>query len=193
MDKIYIFNFIIFFVIVFAGFLAYYYWWMPSQENKAPVAQLEFEPGAENGDEANFSDTTGDSVGESSNNSGAADDSTGEPAEPETTDQGLQIDILQQGTGVETKNGDKLSVHYTGTLENGDVFDSSLGRGQPFDFTLGAGMVIKGWDMGLLGMKVGEKRKLTIPPELGYGSAGAGGVIPPNAVLIFEVELVGIQ
>lgn len=107
--------------------------------------------------------------------------------------QGMKIETLKEGAGVEAKNGDTVTVHYTGTLENGTKFDSSLDRGTPFSFTLGTGEVIRGWDLGVLGMKVGEKRKLTIPSELGYGSQGAGGVIPPNATLIFEVELLGIN
>lgn len=105
-----------------------------------------------------------------------------------------KIEVLKQGTGEEVKNGDAVSVHYTGTLENGTKFDSSLDRGTPFVFTLGAGQVIEGWDLGILGMKVGEKRKLVIPPELAYGETGTpGGPIPPNATLIFEVELIDIN
>ncbi|MDD2696995.1 MAG: FKBP-type peptidyl-prolyl cis-trans isomerase [Candidatus Pacebacteria bacterium] len=105
----------------------------------------------------------------------------------------LKIEILKEGTGEQAKNGDTVVVHYTGTLEDGTKFDSSLDRGQPFSFVLGAGRVIPGWDQGVLGMKVGEKRRLTIAPELAYGSSGAGNIIPPNATLIFEVELLEIQ
>jgi len=107
--------------------------------------------------------------------------------------QGVQIEILKEGTGAVAKNGDTVSVHYTGILENGTKFDSSVDRGIPFEFTLGAGQVIKGWDIGVEGMKIGEKRKLTIPSNLAYGPNGAGGVIPPNASLIFEIELLSIK
>ncbi len=107
--------------------------------------------------------------------------------------QGMKIETLKEGIGEIAKNGDSISVHYTGILEDGTKFDSSTDRGTPFTFTLGVGQVIKGWDLGVLGMKVREKRKLTIPPELSYGFQGAGGVIPPNATLIFEVELLGIN
>ena len=105
----------------------------------------------------------------------------------------LKIEVIQEGEGIEAKNGDTVSVHYTGYLTNGQVFDSSIGRGQPIEFVLGIGGVIKGWDQGVLGMKVGEKRKLSIPSDLGYGSAGAGGSIPPDATLIFEVEMIKIN
>ncbi len=105
---------------------------------------------------------------------------------------GLDITDLQVGTGAAATAGHKVEVHYTGWLTDGSKFDSSLDRGEPFTFTLGAGMVIQGWDQGVAGMKVGGKRKLVIPPELGYGARGAGRVIPPNATLVFEVELLGV-
>ncbi len=105
----------------------------------------------------------------------------------------VKIDILKEGTGEVSKVGDALTVDYVGTLENGTKFDSSIDRGQPFSFTLGENRVIQGWEQGMLGMKVGEKRRLTIPSSLGYGSSGAGGVIPPNATLIFEVDLLKIN
>lgn len=105
----------------------------------------------------------------------------------------LKIEDLVVGTGVEAVTGKKVTVHYTGTLTDGAKFDSSLDRGMPFTFSLGADEVIKGWDQGIVGMKVGGKRKLTIPPSLGYGEAGAGDSIPPNATLIFEVELLKVE
>jgi FKBP-type peptidyl-prolyl cis-trans isomerase len=105
----------------------------------------------------------------------------------------LKVEDLQEGTGNAAKAGDTVEVHYTGWLTDGKKFDSSHDRRQPFSFQLGAGRVIKGWDQGVAGMKVGGKRKLTIPPDLGYGARGAGGVIPPNAELIFEVELLKIK
>ena len=106
---------------------------------------------------------------------------------------GLKVQDLVVGTGVEAKNGKTMTVHYVGTLENGTKFDSSVDRGQPFNFTLGAGEVIQGWDKGVLGMKVGGKRKLIIPSALGYGSRGAGNMIPPNATLIFQGELLAVN
>jgi FKBP-type peptidyl-prolyl cis-trans isomerase FkpA len=101
----------------------------------------------------------------------------------------LIIEDLVVGDGAEATAGQEVTVHYTGWLLDGAKFDSSKDRSQPFSFPLGAGHVIKGWDQGVAGMKIGGTRKLTIPPELGYGARGAGGVIPPNAVLVFEVEL----
>lgn len=105
----------------------------------------------------------------------------------------LKITELKVGTGDEAKSGKMVSVHYRGTLTNGTEFDSSFKRKEPFPFQLGAGEVIRGWDEGVRGMKVGGKRKLVIPPDMGYGATGAGGVIPPNATLVFEVELLGVQ
>lgn len=106
---------------------------------------------------------------------------------------GVKIDIEKEGAGAAITNGQNAVVHYTGKLTDGKIFDSSIPRNQPFIFQLGSGMVIKGWETGVLGMKKGEKRILTIPPEMGYGAAGAGGVIPPNSTLVFEVELMDIK
>lgn len=106
---------------------------------------------------------------------------------------GLVVKDVVVGTGAEAKNGDLVSVQYTGKFADGKVFDSSIPRGQPIDFTLGTGMVIKGWDQGILGMKVGGKRTLTIPPSLGYGPDGYPPTIPPNSTLYFDVELVGVK
>lgn len=110
-----------------------------------------------------------------------------------TTDSGLKYEDLTVGEGATATAGQKVVVHYTGTLEDGSKFDSSKDRNQPFEFNLGAGQVIKGWDEGVAGMNIGGSRKLTIPSDLGYGAQGAGGVIPPNATLIFEVELLDLK
>lgn len=104
----------------------------------------------------------------------------------------LKVEKITSGNGATPKNGDTVTVHYTGTLTNGAKFDSSVDRNEPFSFTLGAGEVIAGWDLGVAQMKVGDKVKLTIPPELAYGADGYPGAIPPNATLIFEVELINI-
>ena len=116
---------------------------------------------------------------------------TSQPVVAGVTD--LKIEDMKIGTGAIAESGKTVTVHYTGWLTNGTKFDSSKDHGQPFKFQLGAGQVIKGWDQGVVGMKVGGIRKLTIPPDLAYGSAGAGGVIPPNATLVFEVELLGVE
>ncbi len=112
------------------------------------------------------------------------------------TDSGLAYEITQEGSGASPQKGQQVTVHYTGWLdENGQPgakFDSSVDRGQPFSFVIGVGQVIKGWDEGVMGMKVGEKRRLIIPAELGYGQHGAGSAIPPNATLIFDVELLKV-
>lgn len=105
----------------------------------------------------------------------------------------LRIEDLQVGTGAEVKSGDTVTVHYTGILQDGTKFDSSLDRNQPFTTQIGVGQVIKGWDQGIVGMKVGGKRRLTIPPSLGYGSTGSADKIPPNATLIFEIELLDVK
>lgn len=109
------------------------------------------------------------------------------------TDSGLKYEDLVEGEGAVAAAGHRVSVHYTGWLTDGSKFDSSLDRNDPFSFKLAKGMVIRGWDEGVQGMKAGGKRKLTIPPQLGYGAAGAGGVIPPNATLVFDVELLSID
>lgn len=109
------------------------------------------------------------------------------------TDSGLKIEDIKSGEGDTAETGKRVTVHYTGWLEDGTKFDSSKDRGDPFSFHLGAGQVIRGWDEGVAGMQTGGTRKLTIPPQLGYGSRGAGGVIPPNATLIFEVELLEVD
>lgn len=118
-------------------------------------------------------------------------------AETKTLPSGLKYQEEQVGTGPEATAGQSVQVHYTGWLDQGGAkgtkFDSSRDRGQPFSFRLGGGQVIKGWDEGVAGMKVGGKRTLLIPAELGYGARGAGGVIPPNATLIFDVELLGVR
>lgn len=161
----YILNFIVFFVVLGLGVLVYQVWFTSTEE---PIqGNVEIQTENQNNNMENNNQTTGEV-------------------------ESLGIEVLQQGEGDEAKNGDNVSVHYTGKLENGSVFDSSLGRGTPFEFTLGAGQVIQGWDLGVKGMKIGEKRKLTIAPELGYGEQDMG-VIPPNSTLIFEVELLEIN
>ncbi len=121
------------------------------------------------------------------------EDKAAQPGKEVVTRSGLKYVDLKVGEGEEAKAGKTVEVHYTGWLENNTKFDSSLDRGKPFVFRLGEGQVIKGWDEGVAGMKVGGKRKLTIPSALGYGKTGAGEVIPPGATLVFEVELLGVR
>ena len=120
---------------------------------------------------------------------------TSQEAAPEavTTESGLQYLDLEEGMGPEVRKGDRIEVHYVGWLPDRTVFDASRKRGQPFQFRVGRGEVIKGWDEGVVGMKVGGKRRLLVPPELGYGKRGAGRAIPPNSTLLFEIELIGIR
>lgn len=127
--------------------------------------------------------------------SGCGDsDQTNENLNTNQSTMELKKEVLQEGTGEQVvKSGDQISVHYTGTLVDGTKFDSSVDRGVPFDLTIGIGRVIPGWDQGIVGMKVGEKVKLTIPPELAYGDQSVGDVIQPNSTLIFEVELISIK
>jgi peptidylprolyl isomerase len=115
------------------------------------------------------------------------------PANLQTTPSGLQYSIDRPGTGASPTAGQIVSVHYSGWLTDGTPFDSSRKRGAPLEFPLGQGRVIRGWDEGIAAMKIGEKRTLVIPPDLGYGARGMGGVIPPNATLVFAVELVGAR
>ena len=131
----------------------------------------------------------------------AGDDEEGAPTaapgecdeSPQTLDSGVVVEDLECGDGEEAERGDLVTVHYTGTLENGRQFDSSRDRGEPFPLRLGAGMVIPGWEEGLPGMRVGGTRELTIPPELGYGEAGRPPEIPPNSTLVFEIELLEVE
>ncbi len=115
------------------------------------------------------------------------------PVSEKMTDSGLKYHDLVEGEGEVATAGQRVSVHYTGWLTDGSKFDSSVDRNEPFSFMLGRGMVIRGWDEGVQGMRAGGKRKLTIPPQLGYGATGAGGVIPPNATLVFDVELLSVN
>lgn len=124
---------------------------------------------------------------------GATMDTFSMPTNLETTGSGLQYSVDQPGTGAQPQPGQTVSVHYTGWLTDGTKFDSSRDRGEPIEFPIGTGRVIRGWDEAVGAMKVGEKRTLVIPPALGYGERGASGVIPPNATLVFKVELVGVR
>ena len=142
-----------------------------------------------------FSFLTSDisSMNNTDNSAGSANDSVLQQSPASTSDTGLSITDTVVGTGAEAVSGKLLTVNYSGMLTNGQVFDSSYSRNKPFQFTLGAGQVIAGWDQGFAGMKVGGKRHLVIPPNLGYGSQAIGNIIPANSTLIFDVELVNVQ
>ncbi|MGK7890234.1 MAG: FKBP-type peptidyl-prolyl cis-trans isomerase [Leptolyngbyaceae cyanobacterium] len=157
-----------------------------SDANVAPDA-------VEGTDEAGTGEPIDESEAEAIANPDESEAGSEAVAEVITTESGLQYVELVEGTGATPVTGSTVQVHYTGTLENGAVFDSSRDRGRPFSFRIGVGQVIKGWDEGVGSMQVGGRRKLIIPSELGYGTRGAGGVIPPNATLIFDVELLRIQ
>lgn len=150
--------------------------------NPATTTIVAEAPAADAAPEENATDTAATS-----------EDSTVSEENTITTESGLQYIDIEEGTGEMPETGQTVTVHYTGTLENGLKFDSSVDRGQPFNFKIGVGQVIKGWDEGVATMRVGGKRQLIIPSELGYGARGAGGVIPPNATLIFDVELLGTR
>ena len=136
--------------------------------------------------------TRADQAGDGVSNSSTAGLSSAETSESFGI-LNMNIEILREGTGKEAKAGDRATVNYVGSFEDGTKFDSSVDRGQPFTFILAEGSVIQGWELGVEGMKAGEKRRLTIPPELAYGEQGAGGVIPPNATLIFEIDMLAVN
>lgn len=171
----------IFWILVSIGAVVWFVFWLNSSE-KAPEVPLDVETSQET--EAKVED---------SNTKIDAEKKTQPVTSNKKIINGMTIETIKEGSGPGIINGQIAVVDYTGTLTNGTVFDSSIPRGQTFEFPLGAGMVIAGWEQGVLGMKVGEVRKLTIPPELGYGERGAGAIIPPNATLIFEVTLRGIK
>jgi FKBP-type peptidyl-prolyl cis-trans isomerase len=174
--------FLIALLILAVAAAAGYYFWQKQKNKKTESNQNQ--PALESGAATSSTETeNSNATSETVNTSGS---------EAILMPNGLKIEILKQGTGDVIKKGDQVLVNYIGTLTDGTKFDSSYDRKVPLQVVVGVGQVIQGWDQGLLGMKVGEKRKLTIPPELAYGAGGVAGAIPPNAILIFEVELMQI-
>jgi len=149
--------------------------------------------GCQSDDSAKTETAATETVATATTDSGKTMEGTAVDENEVTTESGLKYVDYTVGDGASPKEGDMVTVHYTGSLTDGTKFDSSVDRGQPFQFKIGLGQVIKGWDEGVMSMAIGGKRKLIIPPELGYGSRGAGGVIPPNATLLFDVELLKIN
>ena len=150
-------------------------------------------PQAIQGEPASSAETTNAKAPPPQASAKPAEPAPAKPAEPPPSNEKLEVKDLVVGKGKEAKAGDSVKVHYVGTLPDGKEFDSSKKHNQPFEFELGAGRVIKGWDQGVAGMKIGGKRKLTVPPSLGYGARGFPPVIPPNSTLIFEVELLEVK
>jgi len=169
--------------------------WLPIV---ALTALLAMTAGCGGGEQSGSGGATGSGTSGSESSSSSSSTDTSAPTKVEdasykTTPTGLKYAVIKEGTGEAAKDGDHVKVHYTGWLKDGGKkFDSSVDRGEPFDFSLGQGQVIPGWDEGVKGMKVGEKRQLVIPAKLGYGESGAGADIPPGATLVFDVEYLGV-
>lgn len=175
---------------IVAGLAAVGLWIMASKSQQPPAPEA---PATQEVEQHHEGDGHDHSASKESSAQNTNKDAKGKKMSTQQDVTELQITDIEVGSGDEAKAGDKVTVHYRGTLTNGKEFDASYNRNQPFSFGLGAGQVIQGWDKGVAGMKVGGKRKLVIPPSMGYGARGAGGAIPPNATLIFEVELLKVN